>query len=367
MTTRGEVRANTMEQVNQLVAYVRSFCEPRAARYVRVSGGEDGEEARTAELDFDCCRGMSNSQVFELMESHVEQVRMCDIDDDDDDDDNDEKSSCTRRIGNVAGMHKQALIHGLNYIGSSAALEGCINDADNMQRYLTQHCGYGSFLKMTDRTHIRPTRANMLRSYDFMLGRLERTGGTLFYHYSGHGSQVYDYSGDERTGDSGTTRDGKDETLCPLDYRSGMITDDTLFTKFVKRMAAMTNRNVRMIGVTDACHSGSMYDLRFSYSTNTRTNKVTQSENRDHGENANVVMISGCRDEQTSADARPEPGVAYGALSNALLKVLRRSRGLITWRNLIVQVNIELRNYTQVAQLSSEQELNLDEMINWSL
>ena len=35
---------------------------------------------------------------------------------------------------------------------------------------------------------------------------------SLFFHYSGHGSQTYDSDGDEV--------DGNDETICPVDYDS---------------------------------------------------------------------------------------------------------------------------------------------------
>ena len=35
---------------------------------------------------------------------------------------------------------------------------------------------------------------------------------SLFFHYSGHGSQTYDSDGDEV--------DGNDETICPVDYNS---------------------------------------------------------------------------------------------------------------------------------------------------
>jgi hypothetical protein len=52
-------------------------------------------------------------------------------------------------------------------------------------------------------------------------------------------------------------------------------------------------------------------------------------------------------------------------MSNALSSVLRRHRGRLTWRQLLLETNRALAAYTQVAQLSSEQELNLDELIDW--
>ena len=46
-----------------------------------------------------------------------------------------------------------------------------------------------------------------------------KPGDSLFFHYSGHGSQVKDKDGDEI--------DGLDETILPVDFqKSGMIIDD---------------------------------------------------------------------------------------------------------------------------------------------
>jgi hypothetical protein len=126
------------------------------------------------------------------------------IDDDDDDDDNDDEHAvASRGIGSVHGMRKEALIMGLNYIGQHGQLSGCIADTHTWRDYLTKQCGINALLCMTDRTHIRPTRSNMVR----MVARLKRAGGTLFFTYSGHGSQVRNYGhGTRRDAES----DGKD-------------------------------------------------------------------------------------------------------------------------------------------------------------
>ena len=45
----------------------------------------------------------------------------------------------------------------------------------------------------------------------------------IFFHYSGHGSQIRDVA-------SGDELDGRDEIIVPLDFRrAGIITDDDLF------------------------------------------------------------------------------------------------------------------------------------------
>ncbi len=43
----------------------------------------------------------------------------------------------------------------------------------------------------------------------------QRQGDSLFFHFSGHGSQQYDRNGDEE--------DGKDETICPTGGAAGQL------------------------------------------------------------------------------------------------------------------------------------------------
>ena len=77
-------------------------------------------------------------------------------------------------------------------------------------------------------------------------------GDSLVFHYSGHGSQQRNYTGDEV--------DGYDETLCPLDFKTqGMIVDDEINATIVRPLP----RGVRLHAFIDACHSGTVLDLPF--------------------------------------------------------------------------------------------------------
>lgn len=79
-----------------------------------------------------------------------------------------------------------------------------------------------------------------------------RPGDSLVFHYSGHGSQQRNYTGDEV--------DGYDETLCPLDYETqGMIVDDEINVTIVRPLPA----GVKLHAIIDACHSGTVLDLPF--------------------------------------------------------------------------------------------------------
>jgi hypothetical protein len=63
---------------------------------------------------------------------------------------------------------------------------------------------------------------------------------SLFFHYSGHGSQVRDSNGDEA--------DGYDEVIFPLDYaQTGTIIDDELHDNLVKPLPPGCRLTVRRV------------------------------------------------------------------------------------------------------------------------
>eukprot|EP00756_Hemistasia_phaeocysticola_P003341 Hpha_TRINITY_DN12200_c0_g1::TRINITY_DN12200_c0_g1_i1::g.16975::m.16975 len=198
-------------------------------------------------------KGRGYSQVPQLSTS-----RRCDL--------NDPFEMC----GGYGGSKKSLLI-GINYIGhSSGVLSGCINDVCSMKEYICESEGFpddeDSMRVLVDDPYdqnvqdyipIRtdqPTRANIMDSLQWLVDGAQ-PGDVLFLHYSGHGSQVRDRTGDEE--------DGKDETLCPTDYSSaGMITDDEIYQIIVAPLPP----GVRLIALMDCCHSGTILDLPFAFS-----------------------------------------------------------------------------------------------------
>jgi len=79
------------------------------------------------------------------------------------------------------------------------------------------------------------------------------------------------------------------------------------------------------------------------------------SENETKG---NVIMISGCDDEQTSADAIIN-NVDRGALTWAFLQSYQPN---ITWRELVINIRnlLSTSNYSQIPQFCSGRFLNID-------
>lgn len=173
--------------------------------------------------------------------------------------------------------YKYALVIGINYIGTAVELKGCINDTNNIVNYLTTKCGYlkRNIKVLTDNEPLKPNSLNIDVEITKLVNCAIYNGATeLFLSYSGHGTYVRDLNGDEK--------DGRDECIVPLDYkRTGFIKDDRL-NLLIRKMPV----RCKMYCLFDSCFSGTVLDLT-----------------SPPGVTGNVVMISGCTDNQTSSES----------------------------------------------------------------
>ena len=264
-------------------------------------------------------------------------------------------------------MAKRALLIGINrYKLSGADLRGCVNDVKNMQDVLTRLCGFRSADVTTLLDFAATTKA--MRTAIASLVRSCRKGDVLLLHYSGHGSNVPDADGDEA--------DGRDEILCPtdLDWKAPLA-DDWLRKTFDRLRAG-----VSLTVVMDCCHSGtntrafrppdaavierylpSPWDLIAAESGRRLRGAVKGTLRRSGARRRRSdvvsapikeVLITGCRDTQTSADAFIA-GSYNGALTWSLVHVLREAGGTVTYRQLHERMlkRLSQEGYAQVPQL----------------
>ena len=263
----------------------------------------------------------------------------------------------------------KGLFIGINYFGTAGELSGCINDVSTMLDTLkTIKFPLQEACILVDDPTFRgagapPTRDNIIK-HMLWLVHDARPGDVLFLHYSGHGSQTKDYDGDEA--------DGLDETLVPVDYKTaGTIVDDDIFEIVCRKLPA----GVRLTAVMDCCHSGSLMDLPFTFVAqgNATGNSHMVADRAFHRRQTqgDVIMFSGCADDQTSSDVSSTAGFgnankhgmgsAGGACTNALAQVLTRTNGL-SYAELLNQMRAILRakRYTQVPQLSSSKPVDMN-------
>ncbi len=210
----------------------------------------------------------------------------------------------------------------------------------------------------------------------------------VYFHFSGHGSQARDLDGDEE--------DGMDELICPSDMLPGnlrtVITDDQL----KDLLDRIPSRNVTV--VLDACHSGTgtrdislsrprFVDFTMGESDETRAVVVTEAKPQPSSQQPSPVKedlpqnklekppgsagmeggkqlrvtISGCKPEQTSADAWISEDFYAGALTYNLIENMKRAPADITYRELMERVvrDVAAMPQRQIPQVEGDMDLPL--------
>ncbi|KAI9499254.1 peptidase C14, caspase domain-containing protein [Zychaea mexicana] len=300
-------------------------------------------------------------------------------------------------LSNCQGR-KRALLIGINYFDTPNELKGCLNDVQNIKEFLIELYGFKEedmrilTDDQTDDPLRMPTKVNILTSMQWLVEDAEEND-SFFLHFSGHGGRVRDTSGDEY--------DGFDETIYPVDFDrydedSGQIIDDDMHDLLVRPLPA----GARLTAIFDSCHSGTALDLPYIYSTQgeikdhnlfkfasrrilhagfayatgdkenakmfiselpsqlKEASTVARENRRTNSSRADVVMFSGCKDHQTSADAQ-DGEVATGAMSYAFTTTLRENPDQ-SYQELLVRLReILSEKYSQRPQMSSSHPIDV--------
>lgn len=236
-------------------------------------------------------------------------------------------------------MSDLALLVGINaYPG--AGLQGCVNDVIDMAAFLVGQKKFnkGGIHLLTDR---RATTSNIYAGLTDLV-RLALPGDRVVFHYSGHGAQ-------NETTTPNLEPDGMDEVICPVDFDwtpEHMITDKQFHALF-----ASFKPGVRFYWVSDSCHSGDLtrglpsvaatrrHDRSKAYPVpeciRYRHEIAKEMGLKAHKPKSSAInkglvsgvlevgYISGCKDNQTSADTSFN-GRPNGALTGYLLQILKR-------------------------------------------
>jgi len=302
----------------------------------------------------------------------------------------------------TCGGKRKALLVGIRYMGTGSQLDGCHKDVANVKAFLlTKGYEEKNMRVLIDDEggdpNLMPTRENMIAGMKWLVAGAAEDDA-LFFHFSGHGGSIEDEDGDEA--------DGYDETIIPCDVATaGIIIDDEIHATIVAPLPV----GCRLTILFDCCRSGSGADLPYSYrqdgSLVSHTSKVQHLENikfhsmRGDDEAleramesfrisntaeakaahlktlmtrtsyADVIFLSGCLDEQCSADLATvdEDGTegGIGALSMALLVYLnhaQENREKPSYKDVLVHVHehLDRMGLSQRPQLSSSHPIDLD-------
>jgi hypothetical protein len=265
-------------------------------------------------------------------------------------------------------MAKRALLMGINrYQVPGADLRGCVNDVKNLTAALIELYGFkkSDIAVLLDGAATKKAMQAGIRR----LVRDSKAGDVAVLHYSGHGSNVPDDNGDEA--------DGRDETLCPTD----LDWEDPFRDDWLRVTLDKLRPGVGFTVIMDCCHSGTNTRAvlppdapvlqRFLPSpwgliaaeSGRQSRSVVTSELRRSSRKARKardivkaelpeVLITGCRDNQTSADAFIG-GDYNGALTYSLVEAIRKAKGRLTYRELHDRAAevLKKKRFDQVPQL----------------
>lgn len=269
-------------------------------------------------------------------------------------------------------MAKKALLIGINrYRIPGADLRGCVNDVKNIQAILTQYYGFAS-KDITTLTDLQATTKAMQSAIRTLI-RGGQKGDVLLLHYSGHGANVPDDDGDEA--------DQRDEILCPtdLDWKKPLLDD------WLRKTFDDLRSGVSLTVIMDCCHSGSNtrkleppdapriarylpnpWDLvavesgrklRGTVRGSLRVSALAKRRRRDVVDvDIPELLITGCRDTQTSADAYM--GGSYnGALTYCLVNTIKAAAGQLSYRQLHERTvrRLKQERFDQVPQLEGRE------------
>ncbi|CAE6422905.1 unnamed protein product [Rhizoctonia solani] len=323
--------------------------------------------------------------------------------------DGEEKQPLHYRLSQATGKRKAVLV-GCNYPGSTAPLEGCINDVFNIKRFLIDHFGYeeANIRVLTDSESSHgeigealSTRKNIVGYIRWLVEDAE-PDDSLFFHCMHKAFQAaivsltirlycrsfrsreasrsatvlliclqttYFMSSNQKDLD-GDEYDGMDESICPTDYETaGVLVDDELHELLVKPLP----EGAGLTALFDSCHSGSVLGVSRQYETSGAIKEPNdlQGEAEDEAiaidahqkrfkwSPADVISLSGCRDSQTSADAQ-FGGLPSGALSYAFIRAFAKFPQM-TYAQLLKTILNELRGkFDQKPQLSSSHPIDMD-------
>ncbi|MBL7178219.1 MAG: caspase family protein [Desulfobacteraceae bacterium] len=258
-------------------------------------------------------------------------------------------------------MAQRALLVGINkYQTPGSDLSGCVNDVTNIRDILLKYFGFDvSDIRMI--IDDRATKANIMKRLEWLVADA-KAGDRLLFHFSGHGSQIRDRDGDE-------LKDQLDEILCPydMDWDGTYIVDDELEAFF-----SPLPKRINLEVLLDSCHSGTgtreargieslpqelSFKPRFLTppadilaridDDNLKVRKLAKGDNP-----LTHVLFSGCKDNQTSADAYIN-GNFNGAFTYYFSKHVRETQGTLSRGELIkrVRASVRFNGFSQIPQL----------------
>lgn len=191
--------------------------------------------------------------------------------------------------------------------------DGPDNDAYNMAKMVGRHGFNNYYLR-------NATKHEFLHWLDYFF---QNTSVHLVVFYVGHGTSVKDLQGDEA--------DGFDEAFF---FRDGVMIDDIL----IQHLCENKNPTSKLTLLTDACHSGSVWDIQGG---NFKGRQLPE----------NIISISAASDAQTAKQTVVEKQ-EQGMFSYNFRKLLKQNPDM-TARELKHGLRTVLAKYNQTVNIAT--------------
>jgi hypothetical protein len=244
------------------------------------------------------------------------------------------------------GEKRTALLFAINnYPGTVNDLNGCLNDQTDLANWINDNFSEFVIKKFADSKVTCSTFVSEIKNAVKSLV----SGDFLVIHYSGHGTQVYDIHGDEK--------DSYDEAVYLYD---GPVIDDDINSA----LGAIPD-GATVLLLFDSCFSGTVTRNPVRFGEPVKQNrfhpmpgmpirKKVRTKLAKKGE-MKWIVISGCGEEQTSADAYIS-GRYNGAFTYYLLKSLSIDK---TYQECFDKLRTYLpsKDYDQAPTLEGKTEL----------
>lgn len=236
-----------------------------------------------------------------------------------------------------------ALLIAINdYKGTENDLKGCLNDQADMKDLL-----FGKYQIVTMKNE-ECTVLNVKNKIDEIVQSLN-SGDKFIIHYSGHGTQVVDLNGDEK--------DGYDEALYLYD---GALIDDE-----INILLSKLKEGVTCLVLLDSCFSGTAtreIGLKTKFIKLFDTEScISKRRSITRDKEMNWCVISGCSENQTSADAYINKRY-NGAFTYYLIQAYKEGMSIKEWFNALRKL-LPSRKYDQIPTLEGSSQLFNDKII----
>lgn len=205
---------------------------------------------------------------------------------------------------------KRAVCIGINnYPGIFNDLKGCVNDAKDWAALL-QGLEFDVSLMLDSQA----TRTNVKAALQGLVNTT-KAGDVAVFTYSGHGTQVTDFSSDED--------DPYDEAICLYD---GNVIDDEL-----RAILQGIHPQATLVVISDSCFSGSVTRIaaepaipRFIPPTVSTAGRTARRSFLLPEADMPEILVTGCSDSEYSYDAEFD-GRPNGAMTALALRVIQQN------------------------------------------